>query len=347
MSVKNHNDSPDQSSEKPSSQDVLTEVGQLKDEIAQLKELVSTNSMLIAKLVGDISSAANRALTSSYQQLVIDSCEYALVGVLSQSGATGVIEVESNSGSRLALKVFPLEAEEKVRRGVEVGNLARKHGVPVPGGMSVGKVGPVVYSLQDIVLGTTSSCVSLEEMKQLLGTIERSRDIYLGPANFTESLIEALSEGNSDIWCDHRDIVLFGGRPKKLLDRLSGVANLLGGVSFRETDGVHWDASHRNALFENGKLSAVVDWEAAIWGDNRYDLVNLEFWSHVHRGNEVSTEACEYVSSVLSQVVSTDELAGLSALVGLHHLNFTVRNRPDLIETYISNAERYLLSRLA
>ncbi len=317
------------------------QVALLRQEISEIRDLCITNSKTLTYLAESIGSAATRTLLSVWQQRVIEACGFAFEKVL-LGGSYGAVEIRSQSGESLVLKVFPIESENKVRRGVEVARQIRSQGVPVPQGLSAGTVAGVTFTLQQKCPGLPPRNLSFVQAQQIVENLEKQKEIYDASNGFGQRLIQALVEGDIDIWCDHLPIISFGGRPTKLLRELQSIGPQLSSDLFRSLDGVHWDASHRNALFESDQLTAVIDWEAAIQGDYRFDLENLYFWARVHRGNEVDEEACEYLDSCVLSKVDSDARVGLCALVCLHHLYFMTTNRPDLVDSYIDNVERYL-----
>lgn len=56
----------------------------------------------------------------------------------------------------------------------------------------------------------------------------------------------------------------------------------LAGTSYEGRHLVHTDLLHFNVLAQDGRISAVIDWGNAMYGDFLYDLANFTFWAPLH-----------------------------------------------------------------
>jgi hygromycin-B 4-O-kinase len=64
---------------------------------------------------------------------------------------------------------------------------------------------------------------------------------------------------------------------------------------------IHSDLLNYNVLVEDGRISAVIDWGCAMYGDFLYDLAWFEFWSPWYpawRGIDFRSEAADHYSSI-------------------------------------------------
>jgi hygromycin-B 4-O-kinase len=64
---------------------------------------------------------------------------------------------------------------------------------------------------------------------------------------------------------------------------------------------IHSDLLNFNVLVEDGRISAVIDWGCAMYGDFLYDLAWFEFWSPWYpawRGIDFRGEAARYYASI-------------------------------------------------
>lgn len=68
----------------------------------------------------------------------------------------------------------------------------------------------------------------------------------------------------------------------EFFDQISHKLKILVEKSCEERHLVHTDLLHFNVLVENNKISAVIDWGNAMYGDFLYDLANFTFWAPLH-----------------------------------------------------------------
>ena len=64
---------------------------------------------------------------------------------------------------------------------------------------------------------------------------------------------------------------------------------------------IHSDLLNFNVLVENGRISAVIDWGCAMYGDFLYDIAWFEFWSPWYaawRGIDFRSEATRHYASI-------------------------------------------------
>jgi hygromycin-B 4-O-kinase len=64
---------------------------------------------------------------------------------------------------------------------------------------------------------------------------------------------------------------------------------------------IHSDLLNFNVLVEDGRISAVIDWGCAMYGDSLFDLAWFEFWSPWYtawRGIDFRSEAARHYASL-------------------------------------------------
>lgn len=68
----------------------------------------------------------------------------------------------------------------------------------------------------------------------------------------------------------------------EFFERMTEKLKTLASESYEGRHLVHTDLLHFNVLAENNKISAVIDWGNAMYGDFLYDFANFTFWSPLH-----------------------------------------------------------------
>lgn len=68
----------------------------------------------------------------------------------------------------------------------------------------------------------------------------------------------------------------------EFFERMTGKLKTLASESYEGRHLVHTDLLHFNVLADNNKISAVIDWGNAMYGDFLYDFANFTFWSPLH-----------------------------------------------------------------
>ena len=68
----------------------------------------------------------------------------------------------------------------------------------------------------------------------------------------------------------------------KLFDQITHKLKILAEKCYAGRHLIHTDLLHFNVLAENNKISAVIDWGNAMYGDFLYDLANFTFWAPLH-----------------------------------------------------------------
>lgn len=68
----------------------------------------------------------------------------------------------------------------------------------------------------------------------------------------------------------------------EFFERMTEKLKTLATESYEGRHLVHTDLLHFNVLAENNKISAVIDWGNAMYGDFLYDFANFTFWSPLH-----------------------------------------------------------------
>lgn len=68
----------------------------------------------------------------------------------------------------------------------------------------------------------------------------------------------------------------------EFFDQISRRLKILAGKNYEGRHLIHGNLPHFNVLTDNNKVSAVIDWGNAMYGDFLYDLANFTFWGPLH-----------------------------------------------------------------
>ncbi len=83
----------------------------------------------------------------------------------------------------------------------------------------------------------------------------------------------------------------------EFFNQISHKLKILAEKSYEYRHLIHTDLLHFNVLAKNNKISAVIDWGNAMYGDFLYDLANFTFWAPLHpaiRKIDWKTKAKQY-----------------------------------------------------
>ncbi|MGW7603176.1 phosphotransferase [Streptomyces antimycoticus] len=196
-----------------------------------------------------------------------------------ERGDEGAYEVVDPAGHTLVLKWVPWREDADKAAGATARRLERlrSHGCPIPAQAASGRVGDVLFELQELATGQPLEEVTEGLLDQLLGAVAAQRDAGLGTGtNWWDFLIDGLFRDHTPL-C--RPSVLDGctGTVEQLLKRLRKVARDARPPQRVPNDVVHFDFGPANVLAEGGRLTAILDWQSCRDGDAGYDLVTTDW----------------------------------------------------------------------
>jgi aminoglycoside phosphotransferase (APT) family kinase protein len=257
-------------------------------------------------------------------------------------GEHGAVSVTDADGAAWVLKVFALADEPKLRRALEIAARLRSRGVPVPAPYHVGTAAGYAYTLQPRCPGDIPYLLTVAHARQLLGFWTRHVGAVPEGGVWPEQVVNALTDGDLELWADHAPIRARGGPAAALLDEIVAVGERADPAQLRRGDARHGDLHHRNLLVVGDRVEAVIDWESAGDGDARVDLVYLDFWTHVYAGTGVTVDAADLVRRAYDEHVEPGARRVLAAYVALHQLWFVCAHRPERLPSFVPEIERHL-----
>jgi len=85
---------------------------------------------------------------------------------------------------------------------------------------------------------------------------------------------------------------------------------------------VHADLQHGNVHVDDGKITGIFDWGAAVWGDPIYESVCFEYWSPWHPGVDVDRllELLDNAGQRATLLGFDDRRAACAIHIGVTHI---------------------------
>lgn len=93
-------------------------------------------------------------------------------------------------------------------------------------------------------------------------------------------------------------------------DEMVAKLKTLAETSYEGRHLVHTDLLHFNVLAHDGKISAVIDWGNAMYGDFLYDVANFTFWAPLHpaiQKNDWGEKVKEYFQEKGVEIANFDQ----------------------------------------
>lgn len=117
----------------------------------------------------------------------------------------------------------------------------------------------------------------------------------------------------------------------ELFDQITHKLEILAEKSYEARHLIHTDLLHFNVLVQNNKISAVIDWGNAMYGDFLYDLANFTFWAPLHPAIEKidwKAKAKQYFAQKGIEIQDFDKRLRLCELhIGLAGMAWNAHNK--------------------
>lgn len=258
---------------------------------------------------------------------------YRLKGRYAEGENHGAYAVEDASGTPLVLKwMIRPDSVARLERARMVTERIRILGVPAPRYTLIDTLSEgVTYWLQTTLRGQPPARLSVEQIHQLLVWNGRQAGQALSPEQDWSWYVRAVVFAGKSGWKDSlRD---YSSETRTVL---AGLEQVTAGkeVSVSRTgDLVHGDLVPGNVLVAEGKVTGIVDWDAAGCGDRALDLSKLLFYSYGHAS----------IRSLLRQHIAAisgpDALTVYLAYNILAQLDWAIRHHtPAAVEEWIIKA---------
>jgi aminoglycoside phosphotransferase (APT) family kinase protein len=258
-------------------------------------------------------------------------------------GERGATAVTASDGTESVLKTYPLDEYNRLVEAQHVASVVRGRGVPVPDPSTVGTTSTRAYALQRRCAGDLPIPFTDDHARQLLEYWDAFADAIPNGSDYPERVVRALQHGDRDLYAVHEPLREGGTETTDILERIIGIGSDADASLLRRTDAMHGDFHHRNLLVDGATVTAIIDWESARAGDARYDLVLLDYWTHVYEGSGVDPQASARVRTHTDASVEPRARRLLAALVALHQLWFVTAFRRERVAETLENVERHLV----
>jgi aminoglycoside phosphotransferase (APT) family kinase protein len=168
---------------------------------------------------------------------------------------------------------------------------------------------------------------------QMVEANERASGCAIGEGRpWGEQIVTSLRTG-LDGWCIHSLIRDHSGKAAALLDRIEAIGRSVEPDDLPVTDLVHGDYHHRNVLLADGRITGVIDCEACLDGDRRFDLVTLAYWLGFVGAEPGVAEA---LTALTVELVPAELLAAYRAHMVVRNIDFYLRTgRPDVADMQV------------
>ena len=205
---------------------------------------------------------------------------YELDGELAGGDGPGAWALRSDGGPAV-LKVLPGRdeiADLEVRgRAIDV---LRERGYPAPALLCMGTFDVGTYLVQQRLPGSPiGGGFTPGQLDEILRLLELHADIgvELPGEQWPLPVTRPIFEG-ADGFCVIESMRAHSSETNDFLDELQDLARTHAADVTRTTDLVHFDFQYANILGEDGRVTGVIDWEAARLGDRSFDLAAFAYY---------------------------------------------------------------------
>ena len=190
----------------------------------------------------------------------------------------GAALVEGRGDEPLVLKAsWDLTLATEWATGAAMAARLRERGYPASNYLETGTTGNVTWSLQAVLPGRVPAVFTAGHAEQLIALACR-HDIDAGERRPWDELAREAS------W---RALTELQPLPDHFDEALRSALGETDDLSLARSTIVHGDFHHRNFFADDGRVTAVFDWDIASPGEWRFDLVNLAF------GCQMYPKTCE------------------------------------------------------
>jgi aminoglycoside phosphotransferase (APT) family kinase protein len=252
-------------------------------------------------------------------------------------GEFGAMLAVGDDGLELVLKTMSLpdfftheELASVFARGAGLAARLRAKGYPSPAYAGTGATSTFAWSLQERLPGEVPDVVTTAHARRLVELAMMHRDAAGTSCDWRTWALRRVDESLPVVAADKRTAAL--------ARELAAVFDRTRHVELRRRDVVHADFHHRNYLAIGDEITGVFDWEFALPGDWRADLVNLAFWAAVI-DEQIPEDPALLIIDAALQACPPDVLGFLAAFQSIRQLDFDVRVHPERVDGIVHAIE--------
>ena len=203
--------------------------------------------------------------------------DYQLQGRFATGENHGAYKLEDSAGTPLVLKWHDqLDILPRLLRARAVTARFRELGVPVPTYLHIGTREGLVYWIQTALPGQPPDDLSISQVQGLLDWNEQQAGQAISSEQDWSWYVRAVVFHGESGWIT--SLKSYSAETWALLGRLERLTAGKDTRVSRSADLVHGDLGPYNVLVAAGRVSGVVDWDAAGCGDRALDLSKLLFY---------------------------------------------------------------------
>jgi Ser/Thr protein kinase RdoA (MazF antagonist) len=237
-------------------------------------------------------------------------------------GATALVDA---GGRRYVAKVLPGDRDAGVVLADRLALLdsLRERGYPLPRYIAAGWYGGHVLAVQEWADGRQRDDLDRSMVEALVELARRHHgNTGRDGGAFAAWLVGSLRTG-CDGYCLHAPLERHDARTRLLLGRVREIGRRLDPGDVPAGGIVHRDFHHRNVLWDDGRVSAIVDWEDCGPGDPVFDLVTLAFGLDVAR----TTPEARELPWQAAAATRPEMLRAYAAHMALRQVDWSIRHR--------------------
>lgn len=192
----------------------------------------------------------------------------------------GAFTLVDAAGDRFVLKWQPQPAPlERLQRAQRITDHLRGLGLPVPAYVLLGAVSSgATYWVQTALAGAPPGRLTLPQAEQLLRFNDVQAERALSTDQNWSTYVRAVLFAGESGWAD--SLRSHSPATRVVLARLERLVAGKAMACGHGADIVHGDVALENVLVDRGRVSGVVDWDAAGCGDRVLDLAKLLFYAY-------------------------------------------------------------------
>ena len=256
-------------------------------------------------------------------------------------GEVGASAVVGAGGRRYVAKLLPGDRADGAALADRLAllNDLRSSGYPLPRYIAAGWHGGHVLAVQEWADGSQEDDLDRAMVEELVGLARRHHGAAgHDPGGFGAWLIGSLRSG-CDGYCLHAPLARYDARTRRLLARVRAAGERLDPADVPAGGIVHLDFHHRNALWQAGRVSAIIDWEGCRTGDPSFDLVTLAFGLDAAR----TTPEARDLPWQAAAGAPAEALRAYAAHMALRQVDWSIRHRGQAdVERWLAFSERML-----
>jgi serine/threonine protein kinase len=209
-------------------------------------------------------------------------------------------------GEPVVVKAWPTTPalEQNLTRGLKNARIMADRSVPIPRLLERGTAGDYSYLFYEFADGEWPPRVTDSLAEQMLALTDLQRDAAPQPdPDWPAKVAGMITEGDPSLDIHPQRL---RGHPtgRRILRTAQAALDACDPEYLRSTDVVHGDFAPENLLVDDGRISAVIDWEQSRAGDVAFDLAGVIY--DIELGQKAGPEVLTALYRAIAARVSPD-----------------------------------------